>query len=187
MISIKKATENDYEPIVRIGKLSVTAAHKESCLTEILAEFVDKNYNAETIKKEIADQHNIYHILFYNNQPVGFSKIIFNAKHANINRENVTKLDRIYLLRDFHGKKFGSALLNFNIELAGKSGQTGMWLYTWIGNKKAIEFYQKAGFSIIGKHDFHVAQNHYNPNYQMFLDFAAPDNIRGDDDDTDTE
>ena len=63
---------------------------------------------------------------------MGFSKIILNAKHPNIVTENVTKLDRIYLLKEFYGLKIGLELLNFNIELSRNNNQSGIWLYTWI-------------------------------------------------------
>jgi diamine N-acetyltransferase len=176
MISILRATENDYNTIVNIGKVSVTEAHKDSSSTEILNEFVEKNYNNDEIKKELSDPNNIYYIINYNNQPVGFSKIIFNTRHPNIVRENTAKLDKIYLLKEFHGIKLGFELLKFNIELSKNNNQSGIWLYTWIGNKKAIDFYIKAGFTIIGSHDFYVAKTHYDRSHQMYFSFFETGN-----------
>ena len=79
-------------------------------------------------------------MVHYGDKPAGFSKIIFNAPHPNIVAENVTKLDRIYLLKEFYGLKLGSELLNFNINLSKDNDQSGMWLYAWIGNRRAIDF-----------------------------------------------
>lgn len=172
MISISSATEKDYRAIVNIGKMSVTEAHTGSCAPEELNEYIEGHYNKEEIIKELSDVDNIYHIIYYKLQPVGFSKIIFNAKHPNIPKENVTKLDRIYLLKEFQGMKLGFKLLQFNIELAKNHHQSGMWLFTWVGNKKAIEFYLKAGFKIIGSHDFYVTKTRSNPNHHMLLDFS---------------
>ena len=116
MISIKKATVKDYNTIVQIGNISVGEAHKGGASTEDMDAYLAKNYNNEAITKELTDFNNIYHIISYNNNPVGFSKIIFNATHPNIAAQNVTKLDRIYLLQEFQGLKLGMKLLNFNIE-----------------------------------------------------------------------
>lgn len=174
--SISRATEEDYSIIAGIGKVSVAAAHKDSCSVEIMNEFIDANYNDEAIKKELSNTNNIYHILKYGSHKVGFSKITFNTQHPNIAEENVTKLDRIYLLKDVHGLKIGFELLRFNIEFSKNNDQAGIWLYTWVGNKRAIDFYSRAGFKIIGSHDFHIAKTHYNPNYQMFLDFSVSGN-----------
>ena len=180
MISIKKATVKDYNTIVQIGNISVGEAHKGGASTEDMDAYLAKNYNNEAITKELTDFNNIYHIISYNNTPVGFSKIIFNATHPNIAAQNVTKLDRIYLLQEFQGLKLGMKLLNFNIEFSRKNNQMGMWLYTWIENKKAIDFYLKAGFSIIGSHHFYVTETYYNLNHQMFLNFLQFQNPKDD-------
>ena len=139
MVSILRATEEDYNSIVDIGKISVAEAHRDSCSTELLNAFVGRNYNKDAIKKELADSNNVYHIIYYGDKAVGFSKIIFNTGHPNIARANVAKLDRIYLFKEFQGFKLGFALLQFNIELSKKNHQSGIWLYTWTGNRKAID------------------------------------------------
>ena len=172
MISVIKATESDYNSIVSIGKLSVAESHRGSCSEEEMNEFLERNYNSDAIREELKDVNNIYYIIRYHDQPVGFSKIILNAKHPNIAAENVTKLDRIYLLREFYGLKFGLELLNFNIELSKNNNQSGMWLYTWIGNNRAIDFYLKAGFTNIGSHKFYVNETHYDMCHQLFLNFT---------------
>ncbi len=169
MISIIRATEDDHRSIVDIGKISVAEAHKDSTALKNINEYIAANYNDNAIKEELSDPNNIYHIISYNGHPAGFSKIILNAVHPNIEEPNVTKLDRIYLLKEFYGLKLGLELLNFNIALVKKNDQSGIWLYTWIGNERAINFYLKAGFKIIGSHRFYVTKTDYNLNHHMFL------------------
>jgi ribosomal protein S18 acetylase RimI-like enzyme len=171
MISITRATEDDYKSIVNIGKISVAEAHRESTTAENMNEYLAANYTDDAIKKELADQNNIYHIISSNGIAAGFSKIILNAAHPDLAAKNVTKLDRIYLLKEFYGLKLGSELLDFNVAISENDNQSGMWLYTWVGNKRAVNFYLKAGFAIIGSHNFHVAGTHYNLNHHMFLKF----------------
>lgn len=173
MISFISATEKDAATIVNIGKVSVKEAHFGSCPEEILDAYLSKHYNNEAIKIELADTNNIYSIITYNGVPAGFSKIVFNAPHAAIERNNSTKLDRIYLLKEFQGAKLGYELLLHNIKLSKENGQSAIWLFTWVGNKKAIDFYTRAGFTNIGDHNFHVAQEYYNANHHMLLDFAV--------------
>jgi diamine N-acetyltransferase len=173
MTAIIKATENDFEPIVNIGRVSVEEAHRDSCPVKDMSEYIESHYNNEAIKEELSDANNIYHIINYNDNPIGFSKIVLNAEHPNIVLKNVAKLDRIYLLPEFQGRKFGLELLKFNIDLSKRNDQSGIWLFTWVGNIKAIDFYLKNGFSIIGSDQFKVSETHYNPQYQMFLNFAS--------------
>lgn len=173
MIYIKRAKAEDHRSIVDIGKVAVAEAHRDSTTAENLNEYMDKHYNDDVIKKELDDQNNIYHIISYNGRPAGFSKIVLNAKEPAIAAENVTRLDRIYLLKEYFGLKLGFELLKFNIELAKDNNQSGMYLYTWTGNKRAIDFYLKTGFTIIGSHKFYVTETHYNLNHLMFLDLET--------------
>jgi ribosomal protein S18 acetylase RimI-like enzyme len=166
---IRPATESDYEIIAGIGKVAVAVAHGASCSAEDLNHYLSAHYNHDAIKGELTDPRNNYHIIYSGAQAAGFSKIILDMQHPNIPQPNVTKLDRIYLLEEFYGLKLGYELLQFNIELSRKNGQSGMWLFTWTGNERAVSFYKKAGFTIIGEHQFKVSETHYNPNYHMYL------------------
>jgi diamine N-acetyltransferase len=171
MISISKATLDDCKTIADIGKVSVEEAHRDSCSAQDLDEFLEKNYNSDMIISELIDEKNVYHIINVNGEPAGFSKIILNSSHSNIAQSHVTKLDRIYLLNNFFDLKLGYNLLQFNIELSKSNNQAGMWLFTWTGNTRALNFYQRNGFSIIGDYNFQVSETHHNPCHQMLLKF----------------
>ncbi len=177
MITIKRATAEDSRTIADLGKISVGDAHRDSCSAEDMNSFLERNYNERSIREELQDTGNLYFLIAYNNIHAGFSKIELNAPHPNIDRANVTKLDRIYLLKEFHGLKLGYELLNYNIQLAKQNGQSGIWLFTWIGNKRAIEFYTRMGFKIVGNHHFKVTETHCNENHHMFLDFGEAGNL----------
>lgn len=172
MISITKATERDRHTIADIGRVAVAASHKGSSPDEVMNAFLERNYNSEAVKEELSDPNNIYYIIKYRNQTAGFSKVIMNVKHPNITAENLAKLDRIYLLKEFYGMKLGLELLNFNIELCEINEQSGIWLYAWVGNERAVNFYLKAGFEVIGEHKFYVTETHYDVSHQMLLRFC---------------
>jgi diamine N-acetyltransferase len=84
----------------------------------------------------------------------------------------VALLDRIYLLKEAYGLKLGLKLLNFNIELSKNNNQSGIWLYAWIGNERAVNFYLRAGFKIIGSHNYYVNETHYDVSHHMLLNFS---------------
>lgn len=169
MYAIRKALPSDYRDVAHIGRISVEEAHRDSCSKEDMETFLRETYHDKTIEQELLDPSHSYHILHYDQKPAGFSKVVLNAPHPNISGTNVTKLDRIYLLGEYLGLGLGGALLNFNIEFAKANSQEGMWLFTWTGNTRAINFYHRAGFTIIGSHRFKVTETHYNQHHQMFL------------------
>ncbi len=170
--SISKATEQDHNLISSIGGVAVAESHKGSSSPEVMNEYLRRTYSNQAIREELSDINNIYHIIKYDGQPVGFSKIVLNATHPNLAGGNIAQLDRIYLDKQFHGLNLGRKLLDFNIELSKNNNQSGMWLYTWIGNARAIKFYLKAGFEIVGSHKYYVTETHYDESHQMLLTFV---------------
>jgi ribosomal protein S18 acetylase RimI-like enzyme len=169
MISISKGDTKDSELLSHLAKISFIESHGKSASSEVINKYADETYNEDAIKKELSDHKNIYHIIYKDEQPAGFSKIILNLTHSNVPGQNVTKMERLYLLKEFYGSGSGPALFNFNIELSKQNDQAGMWLFVWKENPRAISFYKKSGFIIIGSHDFKLTETHANPNHQMLL------------------
>ena len=172
-ITIQQATDKDCKKIVDIGRISVEASHRASCAAADMSAYIDSHYNEAAITQELKDPKNIYHLIYVDEQPVGFSKMVLNAEYATIPRKNIAKLDRIYLLKDFHSLKLGFQLLQFNISLAKNNHQSGIWLVTWEGNKRAIDFYLKTGFTFVGSEKFNVTETFSNVCHLMLLDFES--------------
>lgn len=170
---IRRATENDSPLIADIGRTGVEEAHRNSCSDADMQHFLNTTYNEHAIRNELANPANMYHVIYYKGQPAGFSNIVLDAEHPNIPHKNITKLDRIYLYTHFYDLKLGFHLLQHNIALSKSSGQQGMWLFTWVGNERAVNFYKRNDFVIIGAHKFKVSDTHYNSHHQMFLKFEA--------------
>jgi len=171
MVSIVRATENDTELLAELSRQTFLESHGHSAGKEDIDKYVAEKYSAEVLKQELADENNIYHLLYYNNKAAGFSKIIFNSPYLHATEKNITKLERIYLLTAFHDLHLGKQLFDFNIQLMKSNNQSGVWLYVWKENQRAIQFYTKKGFVIIGSHDFKISDNHSNPNHQLLLRF----------------
>ncbi len=171
MGSILKANSKDCELLAIIGKRSFIESHGHSAPTAAIDSYANEKYTNAVFKRELIDEKNIYHIIYQEGQPAGYSKIIFNEPHPEIAGQNITKLERLYLLKEFYNAKLGAELFEFNLELSKQNSQAGMWLYVWIENKRAFNFYSKKGFVIEGSYDFKISSTHYNPNHLMFLKY----------------
>ena len=171
MTTIVRATVNDAKLLVHIGKTSFLESHGMSASKNDIDAYVKLKFNEVTFFEELQDSKNHFHIIYHNQIPIGYSKIIFDFPYPNIPFENVTKLERLYLLKEFHHLKLGLELFNFNVQESMKHHQAGMWLFVWTENENAINFYNKVGFKIVGHHDFKISENHSNPNYQMLFTY----------------
>ena len=133
--------------------------------------YVANNFKESDFIEELESAENEYYLLEYENETAGYSKIIFNKSCKDITAKNITYMSRLYLLEEFYGLGLGKKLFDFNVALCKENNQAGIWLNVWVENKKAIQFYEKAGFKIIGKSDFKISETHSNPNHIMYLEF----------------
>jgi len=171
MNNIEKANEAHSELLAQIGKVSFIESHGSSAALQDIDTYISGKYTRDILKAELIDPKNIFHLIYYNKKVAGYSKIILNEKISTLDVNNITKLDRLFLLKGFYDLKLGFELLQFNIELSKKNNQVGMWLFAWKENHRAVNFYNKNGFEIIGSHNFALSETHSNPNYQMFLKY----------------
>jgi len=171
MTTITQSTTADSNLLSNLGKQTFIESHGHSASKDDIDSYVARNYTPEIFQAELADEKNIYHIIYNNSTPAGFSKIILNDAHRLITLPNVTKLERIYILKRYYNLKLGAKLFKFNLNLSKENQQSGMWLFVWKENSRAIKFYEKRGFKIIGSHDFKISETHSNPNHIMFLEY----------------
>lgn len=169
MAIIEKASCKDVKLLSKIGRQAFIESHGHSASKKDITNYVTSKFTTDVFEAELSDINNIFHIIYYNKKPVGYSKIIFDISQENMPFKNVTKLERLYILEEYHHLKLGLELFHFNVALSKKHHQIGIWLYTWVENHKAINFYKKAGFKIVGNYDFKISETHSNPNHQMFL------------------
>ena len=171
MISIVKAEEKDASLLPALATQTFIESHGHSAGADDIEAYVKEKYTTAMLSGELENPENIYHILYYHKLPVGFSKIIFNTPYEDSPDSSITKLERIYLLKGYYGTNLGPALMDFLIHQMKKQKQTGAWLYVWKENTRAIRFYEKKGFKIIGSFDFPISATHSNPNHLMLLTF----------------
>jgi len=171
MVSITRVSESDSALLAQIAKTTYLESHGASAEPADIDSYLTEKYSSAVLKDELSNPENVYYIIYHGKEAAGYSKIIFNLPYAGSPVENVAKLERLYLLKAYYNLKLGLELFQFNIDLSKRNGQMGIWLYVWKGNARAVNFYTKTGFRIIGSHDFRISASHTNPNHQMFLEF----------------
>lgn len=171
MPSIVRAGEKDSQLLSEIAKLTFIESHGHSAKLEDINVYVSEKCSADFFERDLSNPNNIYQIIYHDGRAAGYSKIIFDTPYPESHQKNITKLERIYLLKEFYNLKLGLQLIQFNIDLSRRNNQRGIWLFVWKENQRAVNFYKKIGFVIIGSYDFKISETHTNPNNQMLLKF----------------
>ena len=170
-ISIIKANKKDAETLLKMAITTFRESHGHSASAEDIGEYINAKFTLENIEGELSDDSNVFHLVYVNEELAGYSKIIYNTAYENLTKVNSTKLERLYVLEKFHDLKIGKQLMDFNLNLAKQKAQSGIWLYVWTENYRAIRFYQNYGFQQIAETIFQISARHSNPNWILSMEF----------------
>lgn len=172
MISLVRLTPDDAPLLAKIGGASLIESHGHSAAPEVMQQYVDKAFSEAACRAELADDNNLFYGIYYKDQLAGYSKIILHTPHPAVSLQPVTKMERLYLLKEFYALKLGQQLMEEAVALSKEAGEKGVWLNVWKENSRAIRFYTKNGFEIVGESEFILTATHSNPNWVMLLRYA---------------
>lgn len=163
MIDIRLASRKDIEVLALLGRITYTESHGHFIADkkDLLA-YNNKTFSKEKITLDFDNKNNLYHIIYVDNLPVGYSKIILNTPFEGKNDKTSCRLERIYILSDFIPQKLGYKFLQFIEQTAKKHNATSLWLSVYIKNEKAINFYKRNDFTNIGELNFLVNGKAYD-------------------------
>lgn len=171
MISLRRMGPADASLLSHLGGTAIVESHGHSATPAIMQEYIDKAFNIETCAAELLHHDNIFHAIYYKDQPAGYSKISFASPQPDVALQPVTKMKQLYLLKEFYDLKLGHHLMQHAIALSKTQHEKGMWLNVWKENERAMRFYKKQGFQIVGEADFVLTAAHSNPNWVMLLQY----------------
>ncbi|WP_420572681.1 GNAT family N-acetyltransferase [Kordia sp.] len=169
MVRIQKATVQDVNAIAQIGSTTFLETYLENTPKEAVESFVATTFTVDMLTADFHHENNHYFMIFLDDTLVGYSKIVLNVANETIEGTQLTKLDRLYVLKEFHGQKLGAQLFHYTIQFSKEQQQHGIWLYVLIENERALNFYKRNDFKITGEYNFKVSETRYNPNYIMYL------------------
>jgi adenylate cyclase class IV/GNAT superfamily N-acetyltransferase len=77
---------------------------------------------------------------------LGFAELALGRPPPGSAQGDGTELVRLYVQRPFQGQGVGTALLRGAEQLAAGASQRTLWLTSWEGNARALDFYRRRGF-----------------------------------------
>ena len=170
MWTIIKGTPKHVSELTELGRITFMESHGHCATEKEVNEYLNTHLIHEKFLSELKDKKNLFYLVMLEGTMIGYSKIILNSENPNHPSEEITKMERLYVLKAHHGTGIAKKLFEFNVELAKENLQQGIWLNVWVENERAIQFYKKSGFKNIGSYSFIVSENHSNPLHVLFLE-----------------
>ena len=158
-IVIRKTTNADLVELQTIGKQTFFETFADQNTDADMQKYLDNNLSVNKLKDELSDENSEFYFASTDNKVIGYLKINFGLAQTEIKDKSAIEIERIYVLKEFHGKKVGQILYNKAIEIAKQTKAAYVWLGVWEKNHRAINFYKKNGFLEFDKHIFKLGDD----------------------------
>lgn len=157
-VTIRPALLEDAAILADLGARTFRETFQAICSPEDLAAYVAGAYGEFIQRAELADSSRPGLVLEIDGIPSGFVQLRLGHREPSVPGMRPVELQRIYVLRAFHGLGCGAALMEAAVALARAWGADFLWLGVWENNTKALAFYARCGFREAGDHVFCIGQ-----------------------------
>lgn len=113
-----------------------------------------RKFSADIQGEEISDPQIITLLAEVAGELVGFAQLRLTHTAACIKGDRPAELHRIYVSSEWHGRGVANELMRAVCTAAARATCDCIWLGVWERNLKAIAFYRKCGFAVVGDHSF---------------------------------
>jgi len=158
-MEIRKANTQDIGKLKEIGRLTFFETFSSDNSEENMNEYLKNGFSTEKLNNELSDPNAEFYFCELKGEVIGYLKVNSGQSQTELKDNKAFEIERIYVLKEFHGKKAGQLLYDKALELA-KSRRAGyVWLGVWEENPRAIRFYEKNGFVAFDKHIFKLGED----------------------------
>lgn len=153
-IVIRRVTRNDVEQLQQISRQTFSETFAAGNTEENMKKYLEEGFSVEKLAAELNNQNSEFYFATIDNEVIGYLKINFGQSQTELKDDKALEIERIYVLKAFHGKSVGQLLYDQAIQIARKHNADYVWLGVWEENPRAINFYKKNGFVEFDKHVF---------------------------------
>lgn len=153
-IKIQKINNSHIAALQQIGRQTFSETFAESNSAENMAKYLEEAYSLEKLTEELNNPNSFFYFAKLDEKVIGYLKINMGGSQTEIKDNDALEIERIYVLKEFHGKKVGQLLFDKAITIAKELQVAYVWLGVWEENKRALQFYTKNGFVEFDQHVF---------------------------------
>jgi diamine N-acetyltransferase len=158
-IDIVHVTPDDIEQLQKIGRQTFSETFSAGNTEENMRKYLDESFSFEKLTAELSDANAEFYFATLDKNVIGYLKLNAGQAQTELKDEKALEIERIYVLKEFHGKQVGHLLYEKAIQVAKQHTADYVWLGVWEENPRAIQFYKKNGFIEFDKHIFKLGED----------------------------
>ena len=158
-IEIRKVTTKDLDELQKIGRLTFYETFASGNTEENMNKYLNESFSFTKLTAELSDNNAEFYFATIDNKVIGYLKLNFGQSQTELQDNKAVEIERIYVLKEYHGKGVGQMLYDQAIKIARQKNADYVWLGVWEENPRAINFYKKNGFVEFDKHIFKLGDD----------------------------
>ncbi len=160
-LTIRRATTDDSALLARLGTETYRDTFEADNSPENMQAYLNSAFSEQIQARELSEPGSIFLIAQMQDTPVGYARLTPGVPPTKEGKRPV-KIQRLYAASNRIGQGIGAGLMKSCLEIAQHHGHDLIWLGVWENNHRAIAFYTKWGFEIIGNQEFIMGDDHQN-------------------------
>lgn len=156
---LRKCNLEDFDTVRELSIRTYYETFASLNTEEDMKAYLEEAFNVGKLSRELNDANSEFYFLYYNEKLAGYLKLNEAPSQTDINDKASLEIERIYVSSKFQGEGLGRYLIEQAINIATERNKQYAWLGVWEKNDKAIRFYKKNGFYVIGTHSFFMGDD----------------------------
>jgi len=154
--SLRRATPADLASFCEFSRRTFVATYGAFHAPERMARHVAERLNDQRLGEELADPSRTVLVLAEAQAAVwvGYAMLRSGDGPSEVKAARPVEIERFYVDHAWHGRGLAAPLMAAALDAARATGHDVAWLGVWEQNPRAVRFYEKAGFRIVGRHHY---------------------------------
>ena len=160
--SIRAASAADADMLTELARRTFYDAFAPLNSPENMEAYMTQNFTRQIFSTQLADPRANFLIAEVEGAPVAFAKLYEGGVPDCVEGLTPVEIERFYVDRQFHGQGVARKLMEACFERARQLGHKTVYLGVWENNHRAIAFYRKCGFEVVGAQVFQMGDEAQN-------------------------
>jgi len=153
-ITVRVASLEDATLLAGLGARTFRDTFAPDNTEADMAAYLASAFGPEVQARELADPETMFLVAYVGDEPAGYARLRTGEPPACVLGDRVIEIVRLYADAHWIGKGVGASLMLACLGVAADRGCDVIWLDVWDRNPRAIAFYAKWGFAVVGEQDF---------------------------------
>ena len=160
-VNVRRAGGADAAALAELAEATFPLACPPGSTPEDIADFIATHLNAQRFAEYLADPQRVILVAEEDNTLNGYTMLVLGEPSdtdvaAAVTLLPTVELSKVYVRAGSHGRGVAAPLIAATIEAAAQTGAAGLWLGVNEQNARAVRFYEKSGFRIVGAKTFQL-------------------------------